>query len=164
MRTSVLLASACLILGACEVSDDVIEGARDGYTETGKASGQEQIGFIRLPAEGAGMSAAYLTLVLDRDDRVVSASIEGVSNVELHTVIDDNGINRMRKVEGYDVKAGEPLVLQPGGNHLMLFGLYEPMTDGEKREVTLVFESGATETLRLPISRTGSAMSGHGNH
>ncbi|MEM1380944.1 MAG: copper chaperone PCu(A)C [Pseudomonadota bacterium] len=109
-------------------------------------------GFIRLPAEGARMSAAYLTVTRDTDDRLVSASVEGVSVTELHTVLDDEGVRRMRKVEGYDVKAGEPLVLQPGGNHLMLIGLYQPLQAGEERSVTLVFESGATETVSLPVT------------
>lgn len=148
MRAHFVAVAAFLALAACG-SEEPSGGGDEGAPA----------GFIRLPPEGATMSAAYLTVVRDEDDRLVSVSVEGVSTTELHTVIDDNGINRMRKVEGYDVKAGEPLVLQPGGNHLMLFGLYKPMVNGEERAVTLVFESGATETVSLPISR--SHNSGH---
>lgn len=118
-------------------------------------------GYIRLPAEGATMSAAYLTILRDADDRLVGATVEGVERTELHTVIETDGISRMRPVEGFDLEADQPLVLQPGGHHLMLIGLSEPLTAGEERRVTLDFESGATETLQLPVR--GSVVQGNGN-
>lgn len=118
-------------------------------------------GFIRLPASGSNMSAAYLSVVRGENDRLVGARIEGVDRTELHTVSEDEGIMRMRQVDGYDLSAGEPLVLKPGGKHLMLIGIDEPLDEGDEREVTLLFESGAEETMTLKVKRQPPQSGSH---
>jgi copper(I)-binding protein len=130
-----MAAAAALLLAAC------------GDTET-EASEE---GFIRLPPPGSTMSAAYLTATVEQDDRLVRADVEGVNVTEIHTVLEEDGIMKMRRVAGLDAEAGEPLVLAPGGNHLMLIGLRDPLEEGEEREVTLTFESGYTMTVMLPV-------------
>lgn len=117
-------------------------------------------GFIRLPAQGSDISAAYFSIVGETDDRLIAASVEGVERTELHTVIEEDGIMKMRPVDGYAVRAGEPLVLEPGGNHLMLFGLDTTLMGGETRKVTLTFESGAKRVIELPVRHQG----GMGSH
>lgn len=114
---------------------------------------EETNAFIRVPAQGAMMSAAYFTVTRETDDELIAASIEGIGRVELHTVTDDDGVKRMRMGEGYAVKAGKPLVLKPGGNHLMLFEIEKPLQAGESREATLTFASGATELISLPVGQ-----------
>ncbi|MEM9809712.1 MAG: copper chaperone PCu(A)C [Pseudomonadota bacterium] len=148
MRIFASLVMTGLLLTACGSGDDAY---------------QVDTNFIRLPAPGANMAAAYLTLESERDDRLISAEIEGVETTELHTVDMDDGVMRMRQVEGYDVKAGEPLVLKPGGNHLMLIGIDEPLLEDETRDVTLRFASGDERVLDLPI-RKMSASNGHNHH
>lgn len=142
-----LAAAVAVLLTACG-------NHQGGESDTAEA-------FIRLPAAGADMSAAYFSVTLDRDDRLVSAAIDGVARVELHTVLDEGGVMKMRQVTGYDVTAGEALTLRPGGNHLMLFGLERALEDGELRDVTLTFESGATEVFELPVHGQSSS---HGAH
>lgn len=117
----------------------------------GGAPEEEAEAYIRLPASGANMAAAYLTVSREQDDRLIAAEVEGIRTTELHTVTSDNGVMQMRPVEGYEVAAGSPLVLKPGGDHLMLIGIEAPLTEGETRTVTLRFESGATQVLELPV-------------
>ncbi|NNU16276.1 copper chaperone PCu(A)C [Parvularcula sp. ZS-1/3] len=150
MRSFVTALLASLALTSCGVDGDATSGTVES--------------FIRLPAPGADMSAAYLSVTSDQDDRLVSATIEGVDRVELHTVLDENGVMKMRQVEGYDVAAGETLILKPGSNHLMLFGLGGGFEAGETRDVTLTFASGRVETLPIEVKdplRSGGGHSGH---
>ncbi|GGY39040.1 copper chaperone PCu(A)C [Parvularcula lutaonensis] len=135
MRAVILSLVASITLFACGSGDDA------------------PTGFIRLPADGAMMTAAYLTVTRDSDDRLINAEIEGVERIELHTNTETDGVMRMRRVEGFEVKAGEPLVLAPRGDHLMLIGLDEGFEEGEERKVTLIFESGAVEVIELPVRR-----------
>lgn len=121
----------------------------------------EAEGFIRLPASGANMSAAYLTVSRDEDDQLVGAEVKGIARTELHTVIDNDGVMQMRPVEGYPIEAGKTLVLEPGGNHLMLIGLNEPLEDGDVRQVTLTFASGLTEVVELEVKGARAGHSGH---
>jgi copper(I)-binding protein len=150
MRPAIVVFCLSLALAACGAAD--------------RQEAQEpQSGFIRLPSEGMEMSAAYLTLELDRTDRLVGAAVEGIARTELHTVREVEGVTQMRPIEAIDVRPGEPLVLEPGGHHLMLIGITEPLAEGEERKVTLRFENGEDEVLALPVrgQRGPSQHEGH---
>ncbi|HEX7127312.1 MAG TPA: copper chaperone PCu(A)C [Thermodesulfobacteriota bacterium] len=94
----------------------------------------------------AGATAAYLTLENrgDRADRLVSVASPVAGRAELHESRVENGIMRMRPVEGIAVPAGGSVRLEPGGLHVMLMGLHEPIAEGRRVPLTLTFESGAT--------------------
>ncbi|MEE4212270.1 MAG: copper chaperone PCu(A)C [Parvularcula sp.] len=136
MRTHLLPAALFVLLAACGGADDV---------------NTQQEGFIRMPPPGSSMSAAYLTVTREQDDRLVRADVDGVQVTEIHRVLEEDGVMKMRPVAGLEVKAGEPLVLAPGGTHLMLIGLQDPLEEGEARNVLLTFESGETMTVSLPV-------------
>lgn len=121
----------------------------------------EMQGFIRLPAPGAAMTAAYLTVQSDSDDRVVAVSVEGAARTEMHIAFEEDGINRMRQVDGYDLEAGEPLSLRPGAEHLMVMGLDDGFVEGAMRTVTVTFESGKVQEFELPVQRGVGRHSGH---
>lgn len=119
-------------------------------------------GFIRLPSPGANMTAAYLSISSPDADRVVAVSVEGAERTEMHIAYEEDGISRMRQVDGYDIVAGGTLTLQPGGQHLMVIGLDEGFVEGAERAVTLTFESGDERILMLPVHRgTHGKHSGH---
>ncbi len=93
-----------------------------------------------------GAAAAYLTLEnrSGRSDRLVSVGSPVARRVELHESRVENGIMRMRRIEGIAVPAGGSVRLEPGGLHVMLMGLHEPLAEGQGVPLTLSFESGAT--------------------
>jgi copper(I)-binding protein len=140
MRHWLLILSALLALAAC------------GQTEEARPAEE---GFIRLPALGASMTAGYLTIETEQADRLTAVSVEGVERTEMHVSFVEDGINRMRQVDGFELTPDEPLILEPRGRHLMLIGIDEALVEGDTREVTLKFESGRTEVLELPIKATG---------
>lgn len=84
-------------------------------------------------AEG-GMTGAFGTLVNGGDDdvTVVSATSPAAERVELHeTAAGASGEMVMREKDGgFTVPAGAELVLEPGGDHLMLMGLQGPVPAG----------------------------------
>jgi len=53
---------------------------------------------------------------------------------------DTGSMMGMRHVSSIDLSAGEDLVLEPGGFHIMLFDLTGPIKDGDVVPVTLTFE------------------------
>lgn len=93
------------------------------------------------------------------DDALVAASAPGVPTIELHETVD--GV--MQQVPRFPIPAGGTLVLAPGGNHLMLMGLTQPLNVGQTIEVTLTFESGETATIEAPIEPF-TADDGHGDN
>lgn len=82
-------------------------------------------GYVRDPIPGRSMTAAFMTLrnTAAEDFVLKSATLEGAASVEIHTHTHDNGVMRMRQIHELVVKAGESVVLKPGGLHLMIFGI-----------------------------------------
>jgi len=57
-------------------------------------------------------------------------------------------------VESLEVPPGGKLVLEPGGNHLMVMGLKKHPAEGEKVNLTITLEPGGHEIrLEIPVSR-----------
>lgn len=127
--------------------------AEDG-TELQAAAPEFLSGWVRTPAAGRDVTAGYVSLRAGaEDDQLVGASSPIATRVELHTMEDDGEVMRMRQVDAIDLPAGETVSLAPGGDHLMLFGVDTASLDGEV-DITLEFASGATSTVRLPLSFT----------
>jgi len=58
---------------------------------------------------------------------------------------------RMQQVDSVAVPAGESVRFQPSGNHVMLFGLKQPLAAGERFELTLEFEHAGEITTNVDI-------------
>lgn len=84
---------------------------------------QARQGRTAPPIPGTGMMAGYLTLVNDGDTGVTvrGATSPAFGRIELHRSIEQDGQSRMEPVETLEVGAGERVVFEPGGLHLMMF-------------------------------------------
>lgn len=139
--------------------------ASEAPAETGDAAPEASTpeilaGWVRTPPGGRDVTAGYLTLRAGtEDDQLVAASSPIATRVEIHTMEDDGEVMRMRQVEAIDLPAGTDVSLAPGGDHLMFFGVDTAALGGEA-EVTLEFASGATATVRLPLSASAPDMGG----
>ncbi|OOG23701.1 hypothetical protein B1C78_10470 [Thioalkalivibrio denitrificans] len=121
--------------------------------------------FVRLMPPGQPNTAAFMTLenTAGQDLAVVSAE-SGVSRVvELHTHTMHEGVMRMRQIERIEVPAGGRTELKPGGLHVMLIGLHEPLQEGQVVEVTLVYDDGSRQLVRAPVRDPGDMMRGGGH-
>ena len=124
---------------------------------------------VRATPPGAPVTAAYLRVEAGAAgaDRLlavkVDPSIAGV--VEIHDMIDDNGIMKMRRIEAVEVKPGSPAELAPGGKHAMLMSLQKPLAAGDTVKLTLVFEKAGEITVDAKVEQIGpaaaKAASGH---
>ncbi len=110
--------------------------------------------WIAAPPPGVDVAAGYAT-VTGGADRLISVTADFAAAAELHlTVAGDDGIVRMRPVgDGLAVTAGDPLVLAPGGPHIMFTGLGQSAADGARLAVTLVFERAGEVEVAFPVRR-----------
>ena len=66
-----------------------------------------------------------------------------------------DGTMRMQELEaGLPLPGGETVTLQPGGYHVMLLDLAEPLAVGEEIEVTLQFAGAGEMTITAPVAET----------
>ena len=110
--------------------------------------------------------AAYFTIMNhgNEDDRIIGASTPVAERAELHSHIHKDGVMKMEKQDSVDVPVHGTVMFEPGGLHVMLLGLTQPMTKGTEYPLTLEFEkSGMVEvTVRvMDPPEGGMDHSGH---
>lgn len=125
--------------------------------------------WVRASVPGQVNGAGYVQIdnKAKQGDRLISASASGVNRVELHTIITENGVAKMREVPGIDVPASGSVKLSPGGFHIMFLGLSEPFKAGATVPVTLKFEKAGEVKVNFeikPPTYNPGAASGHGSH
>tara|TARA_B110000305_G_C19235825_1_gene537458 strand:+ start:180 stop:719 length:540 start_codon:yes stop_codon:yes gene_type:complete len=99
-------------------------------------------GYIRQMPPGQTVTAMFMTLenTTDKVCRLVGASVSIAKRVELHSHFHENGVMSMRPVDGIDLPVEKKVAFEPGGNHLMLYGLDHELTKKEQHDVTLIFD------------------------
>lgn len=93
-------------------------------------------------------------------DQVIGASTPRAAKAELHTHVHMGEMMKMQKVDSVAVPAGGEARFEPGGNHLMLFGLTQPLVAGERFPLTLEFEKAGKLEVEVAIEAE-APKSGH---
>jgi len=111
--------------------------------------------WARATAPGQQVAAAYMNLKSKQGATLIKAESDLAGSVEIHSMTMENDVMKMRMLDELPLPAGEMVSLEPGGYHLMLFDLKQPLHAGEEGEFKLYFrnKSGETHsmTVRLPI-------------
>jgi periplasmic copper chaperone A len=100
--------------------------------------------------------AAYVTITSPTADRLVSANTPVAKKAELHTMSMQGMVMKMRPISGVDIPAGQPVSLKPGGEHIMLMGLNEPLLEGQSFPLTLDFEKAGPRTVTVTVEKAGA--------
>lgn len=96
--------------------------------------------FIKLPRPGVNVTAGFATIKTNINLKVMNVSNKNFKNIELHSMKMTYGVMEMRKLIEPRLGPNSPLVLSPGNNHLMLFGIKEKLKSGENLDLTFVFK------------------------
>jgi copper(I)-binding protein len=112
-------------------------------------------GWVRAVPEVAPASAAYLEIRNDADRAraLVGGRTDRARVVEIHEVRSEGGSMSMSPIEELVIAPRSAARLAPGGPHLMLIGLRQPLREGETLELELRFADGEELPVRLPVLR-----------
>ncbi|MEE9560267.1 MAG: copper chaperone PCu(A)C, partial [Acidiferrobacterales bacterium] len=118
---------------------------------------------LALP-DVARNGAAYMEISNRSEsvDRLIGASSPIAKRVSLHGHTTSDGVVRMRPIEAIDVEPGASSVLAPGGLHIMLMELKEPLTAGKNLPLTLTFEKAGQIEVEIVVIK--NPPSDHGAH
>ena len=115
------------------------------------------------PAD-ANIAGGYLTITNKGKtaDRLISGSSPSAGQIEIHEVVDVDGMARTRPVaNGIEIKPGKTIELKPGALRIVMLGLKQPLQLGQKIKGTLVFEkAGPIEVVYNVEENPGAAVSG----
>jgi copper(I)-binding protein len=114
--------------------------------------------WVRQPPPGAQVGAAYLTLsnIGHRQLTVTGFDSPVAAAAMLHVTQLESGQSRMRPQAALALAAGETVVLKPGGLHVMLHGLKQPLVPGQHIPLVVSLADGRTLTVSALVRPIGS--------
>jgi copper(I)-binding protein len=150
MKKFILALAAALAAGLAHAQVEVKDAWVRGMVPTQNVTGA----FMRITSKG--------------DAKLVAVKSPAAGMAELHLSSMEGGVMRMRPVEGIPLPAGKAVELKPGGYHVMLMHVKQPLKEGDRVPLTLEVETagGKRESVTvdvpvLPISASGPKHGGH---
>lgn len=119
--------------------------------------------WARATPKGASSGAGYMAVTNNgtTSDRLTCTASDAAGRCQVHTMSMENGVMKMRQVDGgLEIKAGETVTLKPGNLHIMFVDLKHPLETGTAVEATLQFEKAGTVKIGLPVVAIGAAAPG----
>lgn len=98
-----------------------------------------------------------------QEDRLIAVSTPVAGKAELHTHVHMGEVMRMQKIDSVAVPAHGSTEFVPGGNHVMLFDLKQPLKAGDSYPLTLQFEKAGKVEVKVNVEAapTGHEHQGH---
>jgi copper(I)-binding protein len=115
--------------------------------------------WLRETPQGAKVGAGYFKVenLGNEPDSLLGASSPAAESVEIHRSSMENGISQMRPVtKPLEILPDSKLIFKPGGLHLMLNDLKNPLRAGETYKIQLKFEKAGVVEVGFTV-RAGSA-------
>lgn len=154
-----------ILTGLAALAGSALVSAACG-SEAPAASFGAEAAWARPTPTGATNGVIYLTVSSDVADELVAAEVPAsiAASAELHATMGGDGgggghshggdggggeMMSMGEVDSFPIAAGETLTFAPGGNHIMLIDVAEPLTRDTRFTVTLRFDSG--RSLDVPV-------------
>ena len=150
--TSLLVASLTVLAIAAAHARDYKAGALDVADPWSRAT-----------PKGASVAAGYMKISNSgtAPDRLISGSSDVASKFEVHEMTMENGVAKMRPVNGgLEIKPGQTVELKPGSFHIMFVGLKKPLANGDHIKATLMFERAGTLNVEFDVHEMGASTTG----
>jgi len=151
-----LLACLCLsLLASCGGSHNADVSFQNAQVQAPVGGRDVTLGGFEISATGENIT-------------LVHASSPAAEKIELHTMAEEDGVMKMRRLEnGITIRAGETLTLGRGGPHLMIFGLDPALKAGDTLQISVTYKQGGRVepplSLNAKIYSLGEDHAGHGS-
>ena len=160
------LGSALAFASSHALAQDVhtAEAAKSHYVASLASIGIEQPWSRALPPT-AQNGAVFVNLYNQgQADALIAAESTIAKTVELHNHIHQDGLMKMVQVASIEIGSNEHVMLQPGGYHIMLLGLNEPLLEGESFPIRLTFRDAGSVDLSVIIKSVNAGTDAEHMH
>jgi periplasmic copper chaperone A len=123
--------------------------------------------WARLSVPGQSATGVFAKLTAPAGSRLVGGSTPVAASVEIHEMTMDGDVMRMRALDaGLDLPPAETVELKPGGYHLMLAGLLQPLPAGSSVPLRLRFvdRDGRTGEIDVQVPVMVTPFNAAANH
>jgi len=100
---------------------------------------------------GKKITAGFATISSDEDLEIVSISSKISKRIEVHTMLMEGDVMKMRKIDSPVIIKNKPFVLQKSGDHLMIYELTENLDDLKNVAFTFTFKNKSGEIINKDI-------------
>ena len=136
-------AAAALLLMSCNQANEPPQISIDGA-------------LARATLPGQMSSAAYFTITNKGGPDVLLSVSSPAGDASLHSTSMSNGVMKMRSVSSLDVPANGKLELKPGGLHVMVMGLKQPLATGSSFPLEVKFQKSGEIPVEAAVKAAAS--------
>ena len=115
--------------------------------------------WVRGTVAGQQGTGAFMRLTSPADVTLVGVASPAAKVAEIHEMKVEGGMMKMSAVPRLPLPAGKVVELKPGGYHVMLMDLVQPLKEGDTVPLSLTFEdtAGAKQTIavKAPVRPLG---------
>src|SRR4030095_11180078 len=110
--------------------------------------------WVRGTVGGAKSTGAFMRLTSTADVTLVGVASPAAKIVEIHEMKVEGGMMRMSAAARLTLPAGKIVELKPGGYHVMLMDLAQPLKEGDIIPLTMIIEdkAGTKQTIDVRAS------------
>jgi copper(I)-binding protein len=120
---------------------------------------------VRATVPQQKVTGAFMRITASQDSRLVAIQSPVSDKVEIHEMVQEADVMKMRPVASLPLPAGKAVELKPGGFHAMLFDLKRALPEGEsvRLKVTVEGKDGRRETIEIdaPVRPLHAMGGGH---
>ena len=117
---------------------------------TASATSQPEV-LDPVASQGEAVASVYFRLIGGSDDDTLVGVATDVAAATLHHTEVRDGITTMRRVDRIHVPANGTVTFAPGGAHVMLESLTEPLAVGDRIDVRFEFERSGQQVVSVPV-------------
>ena len=89
-------------------------------------------------------------------DKLIGVSGDVAKEIQIHSMITEAGVMKMREIKSLDIPANGRAELKPGGFHVMLIGLKDGLKEGATFPLKLKFEKAGEVTVQVTVEKSGA--------
>lgn len=120
--------------------------------------------YARASATPVAKSGAVYVTIMNHGaeaDRLLAVATPAAAMAEVHATSTVDGVMKMEASGALEIPAMATLEMQPGGLHIMLMGLTEPLKKGGSIELKFTFEKAGEVTVKAPIGGVAAGAHDH---
>ena len=113
---------------------------------------------IPQPAAGAKAAGGYMGITNSgtEADKLIGVETDAAAEAQLHiSQVGADGVATMTHLAFIEIPAGDTVVLERGGLHVMLMGLTGTLTEGDMVKATLTFEHAGKVEMEFMVDPPG---------
>ncbi len=109
--------------------------------------------WIRLLPPTVMHTAAYVTITnsANNPDTLLNVNSTAVNSLSVHQTKNVDGMMKMLSADNLVIPSNGKIELAPGGYHIMLMGLENPLTENQKITMTFEFKNAGKIDVIFPV-------------